>query len=84
MRLLVDPPKRDANLRKHGLDLAEAGRFDWQSARYVEARLGRQKAIGKLGKTIVVIIFKRLGSEALSVISLRPASRKERQLYGTR
>ena len=65
-------------------DLVDADKFDWRSARYVDAKLGREKAIGLLCNTIVVIIFKRLGSEALSVIGLRPASRRERKDYGAR
>lgn len=84
MRLLIDPPKRIANLAKHGLDLVDAEHFDWEAARYFDARYGREKAIGRLAGAIVVIIFKRLGTEAFGVISLRPANRKERGVHGTR
>ncbi len=84
MKIVVDAPKRAANLAKHKLDLADAAAFDWVGARYVEARQGRQKAIGRLREAIVVVIFRRLGSEAIGVISLRPASRKERALHDQR
>jgi uncharacterized DUF497 family protein len=31
------------------------------------------------GKRIVAVIFRPLGSEALTIISMRPASKKERE-----
>ncbi|OYR28770.1 hypothetical protein CES86_2926 [Brucella lupini] len=38
-------------------------------------------AIGEFnGQIIIVVVFKPIGSEALSVISMRPASQKERKL----
>ena len=37
-------------------------------------------AVGWFGDAIIAVIFKPLGSEALSVISMRHASRKERKL----
>jgi uncharacterized DUF497 family protein len=38
-------------------------------------------AIGEFnGQIIVAVVFKPLGSEAISVISMRPASTKERKL----
>lgn len=46
----------------------------------VPAKLGRWMAIGQLGDTILAVIFVPLGTEGLSVISIRPASRKERTL----
>jgi len=38
-------------------------------------------AIGRLGKELVTLVFSPLGAEAISVISLRPASRVERKLH---
>ena len=39
----------------------------------------REMAVGELkGVKIVAVIYKTLGSEAVSVISMRPASKKER------
>ena len=48
MKIVVDAPKRDANLTKHKLDLSDAAAFEWADARYVEARMGCHKAIGRL------------------------------------
>lgn len=39
-------------------------------------------AVGEFrGETVIATIFVLLGTEALSVISMRRASRKERKLY---
>jgi uncharacterized DUF497 family protein len=35
-----------------------------------------------LGDDLVTLVFSPLGAEAISVISLRPASKAERKLYG--
>lgn len=80
MKIVYDPPKRLSNLDKHGLDFAdlEDGAF-FMTAKVAPSRDGRFKAIGWLGDIlVVVVVFKPLGTEALSVISMRPASRKER------
>jgi uncharacterized protein len=42
----------------------------------------RFRAIGRLRNDVVSLVFSPLGTEAVSVISLRPASRAERKLYG--
>jgi uncharacterized DUF497 family protein len=34
-----------------------------------------------MGREVVTLVFSALGSEAISFISLRPASRKERDIY---
>jgi hypothetical protein len=38
-------------------------------------------AIGRLVGGVVVVIFARLGSEGISIISMRPASQAERRLF---
>ncbi|HEY1363680.1 MAG TPA: BrnT family toxin [Xanthobacteraceae bacterium] len=86
MKIVWDEPKRRLNLATHGLDLAEAEAFDWESAIVVRGHGGargrpRFRAIGRLGDDLVTLVFSLLGSEAISVISLRPASRTERKLY---
>ena len=89
MVIVWDEPKRAANLERHGLDFArfEAG-FDFETCAVVataSSRTGRDrfKLIGLLdGRVVVAAIVSPLGSEALSLISLRPASRGERELYG--
>ncbi len=82
MKIVYDPPKRLSNLDKHGLDFAdlEDGEF-FLTALVVPTHSGRFKAIGWLGTVmVVVVVFKPLGTEAISIISMRPASRKERSL----
>ena len=78
--IICDEAKRLINLDKHRLDFAdlEYG-FDWENAAIAPAREGRFKAIGTLRDGAVVVIFATLGSEAVSIISLRPASRRERR-----
>jgi uncharacterized DUF497 family protein len=85
VRIVFDEPKRVSNVAKHGLDFAEIDRFDWKDALIVPARPGamdqsRFKAIGKLDGVFVVAVCSRLGVEAISIISLRKASSKERAL----
>jgi uncharacterized DUF497 family protein len=70
----------------HGLDLAEVERLGWANAlissTYASRHGGRRyKAIGYLDGRLVSVIFARLGLEAISVISLRVASRSERTVY---
>ncbi len=83
MRIIWDEPKRLSNLAKHGLDFADMpDGFDFSSAVIVPATAGRFKLISTLhGVQMVAAVTAFVGREALSVISLRPASRKERELY---
>lgn len=87
MLIYWDEPKRALNLANHGLDFADvADQFDWEATIIDEAQLGaegqlRYRAVGYLGENLVTLIFSLLGTEAISVISLRPASRKERSRY---
>jgi uncharacterized DUF497 family protein len=78
MKIIWDEPKRTANRTKHGLDLATVSFAFFLSARIAPAKAGRYQALGFLDGKPVSVIFKRLGSEAFSIISLRPASAKER------
>ena len=39
MKILWDEPKRRANIATHGLDLADAESFDWETARWSLATL---------------------------------------------
>lgn len=76
-----DEPKRQANIAKHGLDFADLTYEFFLQATVIEAKNGRFAAIGTLADGTVTTIFVTLGREALSVISLRPASQKERQAH---
>lgn len=81
MDIVWDEPKRETNLENRGLDFAELDLDFFASSVVVPARDGRFKAIGPFRGDILAVIFKPLGSEALSVISMRRASRKERNAY---
>lgn len=47
----------------------------------ISAKSGRYLAIGEDGNGVVSVVFAILGLEGISVISMRPASPKERKLY---
>ncbi|WP_226018932.1 BrnT family toxin [Novosphingobium sp. FKTRR1] len=79
MIIVWDEPKRQANLVKHGIDFAEIGPDFFLSAQVVPAKAGRWAAIGMLDG-VIVVIFAVLGSEGISIISARPASRSERSI----
>ena len=77
MRIVWDEPKRLANLDKHGIDFADIGEEFFLSALVGPAKGGRWFAIGEIDR-VIVVIFAMLGSEGLSIVSARPASRRER------
>lgn len=86
MKIVWDEPKRRINLARHGLDLADAESFDWDTALVLPGHAGddgrpRYRVIGRLGHDLVTLVFSPLGSEAVSAISLRRASRLERRLH---
>ncbi|MGK9055136.1 BrnT family toxin [Neorhizobium petrolearium] len=79
MQLIWDEPKRETNIAKHGLDFADLTLEFFLSARVEVSRQGRFLAVGDLNGTVVIaVVFRPLGSEAISVISMRRASPKER------
>ena len=89
MKVVWDEPKRQANLATHGFDLADAELLDWDNIVIVPghaAKDGRPRfrAIGLLDDELVTVVFSRLGTEAISVISMRPASNAERKLHEER
>lgn len=79
MKITWDEPKRLSNLAKHGLNFADLAPEFFLTAHVEPAKDGRVLAIGEFdGVTVIVVVFRPLGSEAVSVISMRPASQKER------
>ena len=79
MMITWDETKREANLAKHGLDFADLTLEFFFASKVAPSKDGRFVAIGEMnGEIIISVVFKPLGSEALAVISMRPASRKER------
>jgi len=84
MRILWDEPKRLANIDKHGLDFAEV-RPDFFDVAVVRlAKRNRMLALGPLDGQLVALIFSSYGKEAISLVSLRVASAKERQMVAWR
>ena len=79
MRIVWDEPKRQTNLQKRNLDFADLDIEFFNEARLFDAKLGRAMAIGYFEGHPTTVIFEPLGSEAISVISMRRASRKERR-----
>lgn len=81
MKITWDEPKRIKNLEKHDLDFADLDIEFFSGALIIEAKQRRLKAVGVFSDDVVAVIFATLGVESISLISLRPASRKERSLY---
>lgn len=79
MKIVWDEAKRLANIDKHGLDFADLDVAFFLDGIIVRARNPRFKAFNTLRDMIACAIFAPLGSEAIAVISLRPASATERE-----
>jgi uncharacterized protein len=81
VKILWDEPKRIANIAKHdGLDFADLDEAFFERSMIVPGKVNRLVAIGRLEDGVVVVVFAALGSEAVSVISMRHANAKERRL----
>jgi uncharacterized DUF497 family protein len=80
MKIVWDEPKRQANLVKHHMDFADVVFFGWETALIAKSHSNRMKAIGHFEDGIAVVIYAKLGTEAISIISFRPAKPKERSL----
>lgn len=87
MVVIVPEPKRIANLAKHGIDMDDfEDGFSWD--RYIvgpakPSRTGRarERYIGTLDGRVVFVVVSPLGAEAISLVSIRPASQRERATY---
>lgn len=85
MNYEFDPAKDKSNLDKHSLSLADAEDFEWETAvvredtrkRYAEPRF---EAKGYIGNRLHVMVF-CLRAEAVRVISLRKANKREETSY---
>jgi uncharacterized protein len=82
VKIVWDEPKRLANLAKHGLDFADLNETFFENALVLPSYHSRWAGIGKNLRGVIVVVFVTL--EAVSVISMRPASRNERKLYAKR
>jgi uncharacterized DUF497 family protein len=81
MRIVWDEPKRLITLDGRGLDFSALDSEFFAEAITVPARAGRFRAIGKFRGTVITVIFAPLGTEAVSVISMRRANNKEREIH---
>ena len=79
MQIVWDEPKRRANISKHEIDFADLDEAFFASAVIRPAKGNRLAAFGWLNGPVAVV-FLPLGREGLSIVSARPASRKERKL----
>ena len=84
MKIVWDEPKHLANLDKHGLDFADLNETFFDDALVLPTYNKRWAGIGKNVRGVIVVVFVTLGKEAVSVISMRPASKNERKLYAER
>lgn len=82
MQITWDEPKRLSNLAKHGVDFADLTVDFFLASVIVPAHSGRYKALGRQDGNLLSVVFAPLGTEAVSLISARPASKKERDLHG--
>lgn len=82
---MFDPAKDAANIAKHGVSLADAARFEWDSAatwpderrEYGEARMS---GIGYIGLRLHYVVFVER-AEGRRIISLRKANDREVRRY---
>ena len=85
MNYEFDPDKDEGNFDKHGLSLADADGFEWETAlvrqdtrkQYAEPRF---EAKGYIGERLVVMVF-CIRADAVRVISLRKANPREVNSY---
>jgi uncharacterized DUF497 family protein len=85
MRVEFDPAKDEANVAKHGVSLELARQLDWDAALvWVDDRFDydetRMIALAPVANTLYYVAFVDRG-EALRVISLRRAERREVKHY---
>ena len=87
MDIEFDPAKDKANKAKHGVSLARAAELDWSRAisriddrfDYGEERL---QVLAHMGDNLYVAVLTwRGGGRVARIISLRRASKKEREYY---
>jgi uncharacterized protein len=81
MQISFDEIKRQSNLAKHGLDFADLDVDYFANSIVVPAKLGRFMAIGVLSNDVIATVFVKLGTQGLSIVSMRAASRKERKAH---
>jgi uncharacterized protein len=78
MKIVWVEIKRRTNVHKHGMDFADIDLEFFARATIYPAKMGRLAAVGNISGVMATVIFARLGSEAISIVSMRAASAKER------
>jgi uncharacterized DUF497 family protein len=87
MHEIWDEPKRQTNIAAQGSDFADVrDKPEWATAQIVPFCPSCRSsphciAVDYLYDDLVARVCSPLGTEAISAISLRPASRKERRRY---
>ncbi len=81
VKIIWDEPKRLANLDRHGLDFADLDETFFDTALVLASYANRLRAIGVNIRGVIAVIFARRGMEGVSIISMRPASKKEKAFY---
>lgn len=77
MRIIWDENKRQSNLEKHGFDFADLPLKFFLNTTYKPVKNGRYIVVNIYNGHKITVIFSIYGKEALSIISMRPASKKE-------
>jgi uncharacterized DUF497 family protein len=82
VKIVWDESKRLANIATHnGLDFGDLDEGFFERSIIVPGKSNRLIAVGRLGHGIVVVVvFTVLGSQGVSIVSMRRASAKERKL----
>ena len=85
MKLEWDEAKRRQTLAERGIDFADVARFDWDSAIYHQDERrdygeSRILAFGFIDADFVSVVY-TLRNDALRIISLRRANKRERKVY---
>jgi uncharacterized protein len=80
MKMVWDERKRLANIANHTMDFADLDEAFFEGSVIAPAKSDRMAAVGRHRGGIILVVFAALGTEGLSVVSMRPASRKERRL----
>jgi uncharacterized DUF497 family protein len=81
-----DPDKSRLNKTHHGCTFDVVTGFDWNAAiEVLDDRFDygeeRWLALGPIGVRLYALIFSPRGRDKVRIISLRPATRKERKFY---
>jgi uncharacterized DUF497 family protein len=85
MRYEWDESKRAANLAQHGVDFMAAEDFEWDTAvETIDDRFDygeeRWVALGHIRERVYVLVYTNR-TEAIRIISLRKANKRESEFY---